>query len=418
MKTILYPVYGDVQPNAVEQMNKLLRHGDVLGAALMADHHQGYSQPIGGVVAYNGQVSPSGVGYDIGCGNKAVRTNLTFRDIESNVSELADQIFTQIEFGVGRSNNETVDHSVFDSDAWDVLFDVAGRSIRDSLYDRAHKQLGTVGSGNHYVDVFVEPKDLEAEEIDPDSSVWVGVHFGSRGLGHNIATGFLKMASGIGWDDKPSKGEHYDKEEPTLLDLSSDLGMAYMQLMQLAGDYAYAGRDYVVDKVLQILGGTATESVHNHHNYAWEEQVGGAEAVVVRKGATPLWPGQKSFIGGSMCDISVIVEGIDGDDATQALHSTVHGAGRIMSRMEAKGKVHRKTGEVIRPGKITPEMLWKAVSSFGVALRGGGLDESPFVYRDLSTVLKAHKDSTRVLHTLRPVIVCMAGADIKDPYKD
>jgi tRNA-splicing ligase RtcB len=418
-------VFGDAQENAVDQMAALVKYGSVAGAALMADHHFGYSQPIGGVVAYRDQISPSGVGFDIACGNKAVKTDLTMADIESDLPGLADEIFYQIEFGVGRNNNDPISHPLFESDAWDVLEEVAGRNIRASLQDRAYNQLGTVGSGNHYVDVFVEKDGLKfnfqtglSHEFYHDSPIWVGVHFGSRGLGHNIATGFLKLAVGMEWDQKPAKGERYEREEPTLFDLDSELGQAYWTLMGLAGEYAYAGRDYVTSKVTKILGGKETESVHNHHNFAWKEQHGDDDLVVVRKGATPLWPDQKSFIGGSMCDISVIVEGIDSPQAVDTFRSTVHGAGRVMGRMEAKGKVHRKTGEVIRPGKVTPEMMAYAVDRSGIELRGGGLDESPFVYRNLSTVLDAHRESTRVLNILQPLIVCMAGANTVDPWKD
>src|SRR5574343_641589 len=173
-----------------------------------------------------------------------------------------------------------------------------------------------------------------------DSRIWIGVHFGSRGLGHNIATGFLKLGSGLAWDQKAAKGESYDKEEPTLLDVNSDLGIAYLDLMGLAGDYAYAGRDDVVDTVRQILGAAEVSSVHNHHNFAWLEEHDNELLWVVRKGATPLWPGQESFIGGSMCDVSVIARGtfMSSQQAPDSLHSTVHGAGRKMGRAQP---VHR-----------------------------------------------------------------------------
>lgn len=424
--------WGDVQESAVKQMEALVEYGDVYDAALMADHHLGYSQPIGGVIAYRDSVSPSGVGFDIACGNKAVRTDLTFADIKDRMGTIADLIFERVEFGVGRKRATRVDHALFDSDAWDILKDVAGRHEHDGLKAKARNQLGTVGSGNHYVDVFVEGEG-------DDAPVWVGVHFGSRGLGHTIATGFLKMGAGLGWSEKPQKGERYEKEEPTLLPLDGDLGRAYLSLMGLAGEYAYAGRDDVVTTVLDILGGTATLDIHNHHNFAWLEEHGGETVNVIRKGATPLFPGQLSFIGGSMCDISVIVEGVDCDEAVQTMRSTVHGAGRVMGRMAAKGKRCRVckgegcasdleipinetqpcdgSGWTRKPN-VTEQQWHDAVADYGIHLRGAGVDESPFVYRRLPDVLAAHADSTKVLHTLRPVIVCMAGAEIRDPYKD
>ncbi|HEX7117711.1 MAG TPA: RtcB family protein, partial [Longimicrobiales bacterium] len=192
------------------------------------------------------------------------------------------------------------------------------------------------------------------------------------------------------------------------------------------GAYAYAGREWVARKVVEILGGRELELVHNHHNFAWKETHEGEEYVVVRKGATPAFPGQKGFIGGSMGDDAVIVRGTPAeaaDEATlqlqrDALFSTVHGAGRIMSRSAAAGKRNRKTGEVIRAGRVSPEMMEAWVREKGVVLRGGGLDESPHVYRRLPEVLAAQGPTIEVLHTLRPLIVVMAGANEFDPYKD
>jgi tRNA-splicing ligase RtcB (3'-phosphate/5'-hydroxy nucleic acid ligase) len=196
--------------------------------------------------------------------------------------------------------------------------------------------------------------------------------------------------------------------------------------MNLAGRYAYAGREWVARKVVRILGGNEVELVHNHHNFAWREEHGGEELIVIRKGATPAFPGQKGFIGGSMGDDAVIVCGAEtpGPETEQlqreALFSTVHGAGRVMSRTEAAGK--RKgwgaKARIVKPGRVTPEMMQAWIAKKGVVLRGGGLDESPHVYRRLPKVLAAQGSTVQVLHTLRPLIVVMAGADEFDPYKD
>jgi tRNA-splicing ligase RtcB len=190
--------------------------------------------------------------------------------------------------------------------------------------------------------------------------------------------------------------------------------------MNLAGEYAYAGREWVARKVVSILGGREMELVHNHHNFAWTETHDGEEFIVVRKGATPAFPGQKGFVGGSMGDDAVILAGAAGDSDEQrgALYSTVHGAGRVMSRTEARGKINRKTGEVKSPGKVSWEMLREWVGGKGVILRGGGLDESPHAYRRLPDVLAAQGTTVKVLHTLRPIIVVMAGENEHDPYKD
>jgi tRNA-splicing ligase RtcB len=170
--------------------------------------------------------------------------------------------------------------------------------------------------------------------------------------------------------------------------------------------------------VARVLGASAIEEVHNHHNFAWREEHGGRMLWVVRKGATPAFPGQRGFVGGTMGENSVILEGIESDLACQSLCSTVHGAGRVMGRLEAKGKVDRKTGEVKRPGKVTQAMMDDWVSDAHVELRGAGVDESPHCYKRLPEVLEEHAGTVRVLHTLTPLGVAMAGKNEFDPYKD
>jgi tRNA-splicing ligase RtcB len=209
-----------------------------------------------------------------------------------------------------------------------------------------------------------------------------------------------------------------------LLDVAQPTGHDYWHLMNLAGRYAYAGREWVARKVVAILGADELDLVHNHHNFAWREVHGGEELIVVRKGATPAFPGQEGFIGGSMGDDAVIVRGtlaagseLEGAQR-EALFSTVHGAGRVMSRTQAAGKRNRRTGAVIAPGRVTPAMMEEWVSGKGVILRGGGLDESPHAYRRLPEVLAAQEGTIEVMHTLTPLVVVMAGADEFDPYKD
>ena len=234
------------------------------------------------------------------------------------------------------------------------------------------------------------------------------MHFGSRGFGHGIASWFLKAAGAKDGMDV----------EPCVLDASSDLGEQYIRAMTLAGEYAYAGRDWVCDRVARLLGATIFESVHNHHNFAWREEHDGEKYWVVRKGATPAFPGQKGFVGGTMAEPAVILEGVDSEEARLAMYSTVHGAGRVMGRREATGLIDRKTGEVKRAPKITREMMRERVTEARVELRGAGVDESPHCYKRLNEVLAALGNSVRILHTLTPVGVAMAGANEFDPYKD
>jgi tRNA-splicing ligase RtcB len=383
------PVWGNPEQGAVSQIKTCARTADKV--ALMADHHKGYAVPIGGVVAYKDAISPSGVGYDIACGNKAVLVDLPGHELRANIERIMDDVWNTVSFGVGRRNNERVEHALFEGDAWKT-------PPAAPLKEMAHQQLGTVGSGNHYVDLFTDEQDR----------VWIGVHFGSRGLGHKIATWFLQKAGAKDGMDV----------EPCVIPASTDLGAQYIECMHLAGAYAYAGRDWVCQRVARILGAEIVEEVHNHHNFAWRETHQGEELWVVRKGATPAFPGQKGFVGGTMGETSVILEGVENESAKHSLYSTVHGAGRVMGRMEAKGKVDRKTGQVVRQGRVSTEMMHEWVSRAGVELRGAGLDESPHCYKRLDEVLSEHGDSVHILHTLTPVGVAMAGANEFDPYKD
>ncbi len=207
---------------------------------------------------------------------------------------------------------------------------------------------------------------------------------------------------------------------PTVLDDDSEIGHDYLAGMHLAGRYAYAGREAVARHVAgAILGARILEEVHNHHNFAWREKHDGEEYWVVRKGATPAFPGQRGFVGGSMGDEAVIIEGVDSPTSREALFSTIHGAGRIMSRTAAKGRFE-KVGKkrIRREGLVRHDEMIKWIADKGVVLRGGDLDEAPQAYRRLPDVLAAHTGTIRVLHTLRPLGVAMAGRDIVDPYKD
>ena len=398
-------IFGEHDAKTIAQLEDVASRAE--RAALMADGHVGYVMPIGGVAAYRDQVSVVGVGFDIACGNAAIRTDLRYTPgLAEELPALADEIQETISFGMGRRNradDAPVNHPLFESPSWDAL---PGHA-REGLRSKARAQLGTVGSGNHYVDVFA----------DENNDIWVGVHFGSRGLGHSVASGFLAISQGAKWGARAPERE-------VLLSLDKPTGQDYWALMSLAGEYAYAGREWVARKVVSILGGRERELVHNHHNFAWREQHGGESLIVVRKGATPAFPDQKGFIGGSMGDDAVIVRGVvdahgqAAEDQRVSLFSTVHGAGRVMSRTEAAGKRNWKTGKVLKPGLVSPKMMHEWVREKGVILRGGGLDESPHAYRRLPQVLAAQKGTIEVLHTLRPLIVVMAGADVFDLYKD
>jgi tRNA-splicing ligase RtcB (3'-phosphate/5'-hydroxy nucleic acid ligase) len=386
------PVWGEHEANTLEQAKVCARCADYF--ALMADGHLGYGVPIGGVIASESRISPTAVGFDIACGNKAVRLDIPADEVRGNIHRIMDDIWATLSFGVGRKNNESNKDSPFITDEHEGWATDAAKPLKQ----KSHAQLGTIGSGNHYVDLFV----------DEQERVWIGVHFGSRGLGHGIATWFLKAAGA-------ADGMMVD---PVFFDVTSDLGQQYIQAMQLGGTYAYAGRDWVCSRVARLLGATIVEEIHNHHNYAWLEEHNGRNLWVCRKGATPAFPGQRGFVGGTMGEISVILEGVDSADSKLSLYSTVRGAGRVMGRKQATGIVDRKTGEVKREGLVKPEMMEGWLARANVVLRGGGLDESPDCYKRLPAVLAAHGETIRVLHTLTPLGVAMAGANEFDPYKD
>lgn len=441
-------VFGQHDDRTLNQLKRCAVAEPGAPAVLCADGHLGYSMPIGGVVGYRRYVSPSGVGYDIACGNLAVKTNLLSSSFKQRDLEgVANAISSEISFGVGRKNNTPVDSPVFDAIARSPVAE------QRSLLGLAKSQLGTVGSGNHYVDI------LE----DENGSLWIAVHFGSRGFGHKTAKGFMNIAQGRDFDD--GKGEGEMDSPPLLLSTDKPSGQDYIEAMKIAGDYAYRGREEVVRRVMAILGAKPLDSVHNHHNFAWLENHGSQPLWVVRKGATPAFPGQVGFVGGSMGDISVIVRGVDSPESRQALYSTVHGAGRVMSRTQAAGKQKWIKGgwkcgqrncsdfDIVYPygtkfqrgtnherplcevcgakmveqprrverttsGLVNFEEEKEKLTKLGIVIRGAGADEAPPVYRKLESVIEAHRGTIEVLHTLYPRVVVMAGADVFDPYKD
>lgn len=436
-------VFGNHEQKVIDQLSRCIAQEEGSIGVLCADGHFGYSAPVGGVVAYREHVSPAAVGYDIGCGNLATATNIMDSgEFRKALPGLMDRIFTEVSFGMGRRDGRAADHPIIDRIRW-AEFEPQRELARD-----AAKQLGTVGAGNHYVDLFV----------DETGRVWIGVHFGSRGFGHKTASGFLAMAKGKRFDERVPEGEM--EAAPDVLHVKSSLGWAYLSAMKLAGDYARAGREVVVAQVLDILGAVPFGTpVHNHHNFAWEEVHEGEPFYVIRKGATPAYPGQKGFVGATMLEPAVILEGVDSAVSEDALFSTVHGAGRAMSRTAAAGKsrkrwtcLNRDCDYVQQPGEPSPmergtsqlegtcpkcghdklqkrwvketsgAIDWSAVleelKAGGIELRGANAEEAPGAYKRLHEVLAEHEGTVKILHTLKPIGVAMASGDTKDLYKD
>ncbi len=383
-KRIMYKkIIGEhlIEEQAIKQFEEALAIDELSIGVLTPDGHLGYGHPIGGVIGYKNKISLQGVGFDIACGNKAVKTNLKSIDRE----EVAKLIQDKIAFGVGKKSFIDKDNTVLSKIESSHLAEIR------NLYPLAEEQLGSVGSGNHFVDLFT----------DEEGYIWIGVHFGSRGFGHKIASGFMNISQGEEFTANVSNNTPL-----TLLDVDSTIGQDYFYAMNLAGEYAYAGRNAVVKTIANLIGATIIKEVHNHHNFCWKETHFGEEYYVVRKGATPIFPMQKSFIGATMFDTSVIVEGLDTQENKDCLYSTVHGAGRNLSRRQAKKEIN--FANTIQKAK-----------SLGIALRGADSDESPEAYKAIDEVLKPQLDTSfKITHKLQPIVVVMAGKKDFDPYKD
>lgn len=373
--------------------------------ALMADGHPGIGMPIGCVAAYQNEVSVTGVGLDIGCGVWVAKSERKLSEFNAKkLEKSADKITRQVSFeGIREMDNIDTEIPFFEAPEWAA---VPAEKAREWLKQGARDQLGTVGSGNHYIDVLVDGEDY----------LWVAVHFGSRGLGYHLARGVLNLHQGRHWEGQP-------RMEETILPLNTSLGQTYWELMNLAHKFALAGREAVGQLVLNLIDSGATEVMETTHNLAFKEKHDGQELIVVRKGATTAWPGQRGFVGSSMGEPGAIVSGNTSEDAgikdfmKKTLYSTVHGSGRIMSRGQALGK-RTRSGKILQQGQVTEKMMLGRLKEAGVIVRGGDVDESPHVYRRLPEVLAAQGPSVVVETWLKPVIVCMAGAGVVDPFKE
>ena len=252
-------IFGEHDEGTVQQLARCAAAEAGAPAVLCADGHLGYSMPIGGVVGYREHISPSGVGYDIACGNLALRTNVRAADVDAREYErIANAIQRRISFGMGRRNEDPIgDHPVFGSIAHSP---VAGQR---QLLGLARQQLGTVGGGNHYVDILEDESGL----------LWIGVHFGSRGFGHKTATGFLNIAAGRGF---ASQARHADAMDapPALLPLAQPSGQDYLAAMSIAGDSPTRDATPLPTPSSTFSAPSATDRVHNHHNFAWQERHG------------------------------------------------------------------------------------------------------------------------------------------------
>ncbi|WP_338868770.1 RtcB family protein [Spirosoma sp. SC4-14] len=395
-----YAVFGreHIEEGALKQMETAASLPISVAGALMPDAHQGYGLPIGGVLATTANtVIPFAVGVDIACRMCLSVFDLPPTFLKREPHLLKRSLVEQTKFGIGGETREKYDESVMDLPEWR-----ATKVIRD-LKDKAYRQLGSSGTGNHFVEwgiVEVYSDDAAAEgahlNLPPGEYLALLSHSGSRGFGGAVANYYSKLA--MQKTRLPKQAAHL-----AWLDLNTEEGQEYWIAMNLAGDYASANHHEIHNKLAKVLGEKPLVRIENHHNFAWKEQMpDGQEVIVHRKGATPAGPDVLGIIPGSMTKPGFVVRGRGFADA---LNSASHGAGRVMSRTQAFNS-------------ITRSQLNKALRDADIELIGGDLDEAPMVYKDIETVIGAQHDLVSVLAKFTPKIVRMADANRKEGRED
>jgi tRNA-splicing ligase RtcB len=395
-----YQQWGtDLEDASIKQMDNACRLPISVCAALMPDAHVGYGLPIGGVLATRGAVIPYAVGVDIACRVKLSVLDLPTKLLESEPGRLKNAIERETRFGIGASfvdrggKGTPRDHEVMDED-WSVS------PVTNQNKDKAWRQLGTSGSGNHFVEFGVLT-------VDDDHATTLGLpastggpylallsHSGSRGAGAAVCNHYSSLAMRL--------HPELDKQAAHLawLELDSPEGAEYWDAMNLMGRYASANHACIHDAIARNLGAEVIAAVENHHNFAWKERhtdpdTGDAQEMIVhRKGATPAGEGVLGIIPGSMATPGYVVVGKGG---AGSLDSAAHGAGRVMSRKKAK--------ESFRWNHVKP-VLEKA----GVTLLSAGLDEVPGVYKDIEQVMADQADLVAKVARFDPKMVKMAPA--------
>ena len=371
----------DLEDTAVNQMKNACDLPVSVAGALMPDAHCGYGLPIGGVLATEGCVIPYAVGVDIACRMKLTVLDLPVNWLTNEQDKLKSQLSRDTSFGIGAKFKKRHQHDVMDAD-WDVS------PITRQNKDKAWSQLGTSGSGNHFVEFGVFTLNRSRFGIEVGEYLALLSHSGSRGTGANVAAHYSKLAH----------AEHADLPRELMhlswLDLDSEAGNEYWDAMSLMGEYAAANHYCIHKSLAKNLGAEVLVDIENHHNFAWKERHFGKDVVVHRKGATPANDGVLGIIPGSMATPAYIVRG---KGNAMSLNSAAHGAGRVMSRTAAKKKFHWPTEK-------------KKLEESGITLLSAGLDEVPGVYKDIDTVMQAQHDLVDTLARFDPKIVKMAKA--------
>ena len=376
---------ADLDENAIEQMRNACDLPVAVSGALMPDAHLGYGLPIGGVLATENAVIPYAVGVDIACRMKMTVLDIPLSELEDDRgrTRLTRAIENETRFGTGVvfQKGKRREHAVLDMD-WSVS------KVTEELKSKAWAQLGTSGSGNHFVEfgeIFIESPDLG---IEPGHYVALLSHSGSRGTGAAVAGRYSKLAMDA-HPELPDRLKHL-----AWLGMDSELGQEYWAAMNLMGEYAAGNHACIHKHVAKNLGAEVLLDVENHHNFAWKEVHDGREVYVHRKGATPAGAGVLGIIPGSMASSAYLVRG-KGNAAS--LYSASHGAGRVMSRKKAKENLDWKAAnQMLKDRKVT--------------LLSAGIDEVPMVYKDIEEVMNSQADLVDKLARFQPRIVKMAPA--------
>ncbi len=384
LKAVRVPfhIYGEneIEEQAKYQLYDALKLPVSVAGALMPDAHSGYGLPIGGVLATKNSVIPYGVGVDIGCRMCLTIYHIPVSYLKGKKHQLANILSEHTKFGMRETHQIKHDHEIFERDEFNDI------PLVKRLKDKAYKQLGTSGGGNHFVE-FGSVSIMDAKNewgLKPGEYLGILSHSGSRGLGANIAKHYTYLATKQ--CPLPKHVQHL-----AWLDLNTHDGQEYWLAMNLAGDYATACHDNIHKRLAKLIGEKAVVKIDNHHNFAWKEEVNGEECIVHRKGATPARKGVLGIIPGSMTAPGYIVKGLGNKES---LHSASHGAGRLFSRRKCKET-------------FTRSEIKKQLDANEVSLIGGGIDEAPMAYKNIEKVMANQQELVEVLGTFTPKIVRM-----------
>lgn len=377
-----YQIWGEgLEPTAVDQIKNAVRLPVAVAGALMPDAHVGYGLPIGGVLATDNAVIPYAVGVDIACRMRLSVFPIPADQMKRLESTLERILKTETVFGTGAEQKKPQAHDVLDDD-WRVT------PVTAKVFEKARNQIGTSGSGNHFVEWGTLTLNHPDLGLQPGKYLALLSHSGSRGAGATVADYYSKLAMDLHPELPP------ELRRLAWLGLDTQAGQEYWAAMELMGRYAHANHEIIHRRVAKALGEKPAAGVENHHNFAWKERHNGRDVIVHRKGATPAGVGVLGVIPGSMATPGFVVRG---KGNAPSLHSASHGAGRTMSRTAAKAQ--------FRWSHVRP-----ILEDAGVKLLSAGIDEVPLAYKDIHSVMAAQGDLVEVIGRFDPKIVRMADA--------